>query len=282
MAGSRYVPTLRSQWLGKLLRDLRESLNITLRDAGNHLMRDASTISRIEAGLVPARMPDVVELMNLYKVKDPAIRTGLEQLTLDIANKNWWDGYASTVQMSLVDLAWLEARADRLRDFSSQVIHGLLQTPAYAEAVIRAADPDADETDLKRWVAFRMERQEVLERVDYTVILDEAVLLRVVGDTTVMRDQLGHLLDLSHRPNVTIRVLPLSTGASPSPEGPFTIFTMPAPLPTVVKVPTQAGPSYIEAPKVTPFKTAYGRLERNALDVDDSRTFLKARLDQLT
>jgi hypothetical protein len=227
-------------------------------------------------------MPDVVELMNLYKVKDTTLRAGLEQLTFDIANKNWWDGYASTVQASLVDLAWLEARADKLRDFSPLVIHGLLQAPTYAEAVIRAADPDADEKDLKRWVAFRMERQEVLERVDYTVILDEAVLLRVVDDTTVMRDQLVHLLDLSHRPNVTIRVLPLTAGALASSEGAFTILTMPAPLPTVVKVPTQAGPTYIEAPKVTPFKTAYGRLERDALDVEESRTFLKARLEQLT
>jgi len=273
--------TLRAQWLGKILRDLRESARLTLKDAGDHLMRDPSTISRLETGLVPLRLLETCALMDLYGVDDPALRAGLEALTRDVWMKDWWDGYASTVQTSLVDLAWLEARADKLRDFSSLVIHDLLQTPAYAEAVIRAADPDADEKDLKRWVAFRMERQEVLERVDYTVILDEAVLLRVVGDTNVMRDQFGHLLDLSHRPNVTIRVLALSTGASPSPEGAFTIFTMPAPLPTIVKVPTQAGPTYVEAPKVAPFKTAYGRLERDALDVEASRTFLKARLEQL-
>jgi hypothetical protein len=57
---------------------------------------------------------------------------------------------------------------------------------------------------------------------------------------------------------------------------------MPAPLPTVVQVPTEAGPIYVEAPKVAPFKTAYGRLERDALDVEASRTFLKTRLEQLT
>ncbi|HEX2416895.1 MAG TPA: helix-turn-helix transcriptional regulator [Micromonosporaceae bacterium] len=281
MAGPKHVPTLRAQWLGKLLRDRRESLNITLRDAGNHIMRDASTISRIEAGLVPARLPDVLELLNLYNVDEPTLRAGLEQLSRDVWHKDWWDGYVSTIQVGTMDLAWLESRAEKLRDFSPLVIHGLLQTRAYAEAVMRAVDPDADSADFQRWVDFRLRRQEVLERVDYTVILDEAMLLRVVGDGTIMRGQFEHLLELSHRPNIAIRVLPLSAGALSSPEGAFTLFSMPPPFPTVAQVPTEAGTIYVEMPKVERFKAAYARLEHGALDVEDSRTFLKTRLEQL-
>lgn len=281
MAGSKHVPTLRAQWLGKQLRDLRESLDITLRDAGKHIMRDASTISRIEAGLVPARLPDVLELLNLYNVDEPTLRTGLEQLSRDVWHKDWWDGYVSTIQVGVMDLAWLESRAEKLRDFSPLVIHGLLQTQAYAEAVMRAVDPDADSADFQRWVAFRIRRQEALDRLHCEVILDEGMLLRIVGNTKVMHDQFEHLLQLSHRPNITIRVLPLSVGALSSPEGAFTLFTMPAPFPTVVHVPTEAGAIYVEMPKAVRFKAAYTRLERETLGVEDSRTLFKTRMEQL-
>jgi hypothetical protein len=146
---------------------------------------------------------------------------------------------------------------------------------------MRAVDPDADNADLQRWVAFRMKRQEVLDRLHCEVILDEAMLLRVVGDATVMRDQFEHLLELSHRANITIRVLPLSVGALSSPEGAFTLFTMPAPFPTVAHVPTEAGAIYVENPKAARFKAAYTRLERETLGVEDSRTFIKTRMEQL-
>lgn len=281
MAGAKHMPTLRAQWLGKLLRDLRESTGLTLREVANHIMRDASTVSRIEAGIVPVRMPDVVQLMNLYNLDDPTTRTALEQLSLDIWQKDWWDGYASKIQLRVMDLAWLESRAEQLRGFFPLVIDGLLQTRDYAEAVMRAVDPDASEADLQRWIEFRMKRQQVLDKLNYAVILDEGMLLRVVGDAAIMRTQFEHLLDVSHRPNVTIRVLPLSTGALASPESAFTLFTMPHPFPVVAQVPTEAGAIYVEMPKVTHFEAAYARLEQKALDAEDSRTFIKTRMEQL-
>jgi hypothetical protein len=96
-----------------------------------------------------------------------------------------------------------------------------------------------------------------------------------------MQDQFAHLLRLSHCPNITIRVLPLSADALASPEGAFTLFTMPAPFPTVAQVPTEAGAIYVEMPKATRFKVAYTRLERETLGVEESRTFIKTRMEQL-
>jgi transcriptional regulator with XRE-family HTH domain len=275
--------TLRAQWLGKLLRDLRESANLTLKDAGDHLMRDPSTISRLETGLVPVRLLEVRELMNLYGVDDPVLRAGLEQLTRDIWVKGWWDGYARNVQVHIVDLAWLESRAEHIRDFSPLVLHGLLQTRDYAEAVMRSAGPGRAATDdqIRKWVEFRMKRQEILERLHYEVILDEAALQRVVGGVTVMRDQLAHVLELSHRPNITIRVHLFSAGPLASPEGAFTLFSMPPPFSVVAQVPTEAGAIYVEMPRVHRFEAAYTHLQHAALDVDDSRTWLKTRMEQL-
>jgi len=273
--------TLRAQWLGKLLRDLRESAGVSFQDAAHHIMRDTSTISRMEIGSLPARLSDLRELLNLYGVDDSNVRAGLEQLTRDIWMKDWWDGYADNVHTRIIDLAWLESRAARIRDFSPLVIHGLLQTRDYAEAVMRAIDPEALDAQIGQWLDFRMKRQEALDDRDYLGILDESVLHRPIGSPGVMREQLAHLLALSTRQNITIRVLPFSASLIAGAESTFTLLTMPVPFPVVAQVTTEAGMVYVEMPKAARFEAAYARLERHALDVEDSRMFLKSRMEQL-
>lgn len=276
--------TLRAQWLGKQLRDLREAAHLHMKDAADHIQRDAATISRIERGITPPRTPDVLELMNLYGVDDVVLRAGMENLSRDIWRKGWWDGYTTHVPGKVIDLAWLESRAERLREFSALVFAGLLQTREYAETVIRAADPDVSDNEVQQWIEFRMARQQVLTKDDpvpYTAILDEATLHRRVGGTEVMRAQLQHLLDASHRPKITIRVLPFAAGAPASPEGGFMHITLPTPFPDVAQVNTEAGVLYVETPESERFDEAYTRLERDALDVEASRACIKSRMEQL-
>jgi hypothetical protein len=71
-----------------------------------------------------------------------------------------------------------------------------------------------------------MQRQLVLVReplAQLSVVLDESILGRRIGDEQVMYDQLTHLAELSDRPNIAIRVLPL--GAQHTVLGPaFVIF----------------------------------------------------------
>jgi len=241
--------TLRAQWLGKLLRDLRESAGLSAKDAGDHVLRDSSAINRMEAGSIPARIADVRELMNLYAVDDPELRCGLELLARDIWTKDWWDGYTRNIHVSVLDLAWLEARAEKIHNFSPMVIHGLLQTRDYAEAIMRTVEPDTPEVQINQWLEFRMNRQDVLHRQDYTAILDEGVFQRAFGGAHVMREQLAHLLNLSERPNVTIRVLPFSESPLACPESAFTLLTMPVPFPIVAQATTDTGAIYVEMPR---------------------------------
>lgn len=273
--------TLRAQWLGRLLRDLRESAGISFQEAADHIVRDPSTISRMETGALPPRMSDVRVLLGLYGVSDSNVLASLEQLTRDIWKKSWWDGYANKVHTRIIELAWLESRAEKLRDFSPVVVHGLLQTQTYAEAVMRANDPDATDKQIAQWLEFRMKRQQVLDRLDFSTILEESIFHRLYGGPDVMRDQLARMLDLSQHPNVTIRVLPLSKIPLAGGEGAFALFTMPAPLPVVAQVPTEVGTTYIEMPKAARLETSYARLERHALDVEETRVFLKTRMEQL-
>ena len=94
------------------------------------------------------------------------------------------------------------------------VVTGLLQTEAYARHIISAysrVEPMPPGM-IGRMVKVRMRRQEVLNRdgLQLSVVLDESVLRRRIGDESVMYEQLQHLVREADRPNVTLRILPLN------------------------------------------------------------------------
>jgi len=117
-----------------------------------------------------------------------------------------------------------EQRADVIREYNNHVMPGLLQTEAYARAVITATSPDVVEETL----ADRMARQERLrgEKPPHVhVIIDESVLDRPIGGPEVFREQLERLLDPG--PTVTVRILPHSEDAHPGLQGPLIMVDLP-------------------------------------------------------
>ncbi|MGH3971938.1 MAG: Scr1 family TA system antitoxin-like transcriptional regulator, partial [Pseudonocardiaceae bacterium] len=136
--------TLRAQWLGQSLRELRDASGMTLARAGEFLQRNAATVSRFESGEYPIRRPDLMALLDLYGVSDRRKRDGLLRLSEDVWQKGWWDGYEPDVERQFVDFVWLESRATAIRSFDPLVVTGLLQTREYAEAVITAAEWEAE------------------------------------------------------------------------------------------------------------------------------------------
>jgi transcriptional regulator with XRE-family HTH domain len=108
-----------------------------------------------------------------------------------------------------------EAQARRLRWFEPLVVPGLLQTEAYTRAVL-STRMGATAEELDESVAARMERQRVLDREhppELWVILDEAVLRRMVGGPGVMQGQLARLIEAARRPNIAIQAIPFGAGA---------------------------------------------------------------------
>ncbi|MET8863487.1 helix-turn-helix transcriptional regulator [Nonomuraea sp. NPDC004580] len=279
MSGKRGV-TLRAQWLGKQLRALRERAGLTLKEAGAYVQRDGSTVSRFEAGLYPARTPDVLALLDLYGVTKPQERDGLVRLSRDAWQNGWWDDYSGDVSHGIVDYAWLEARAERITSFDALVIPGLLQTEDYMEAVIRAEDPDATDEQVARWVEFRRTRQKLLpDGPRFATVLDEYVLRRQIGCPATMRDQLTHLADRAS--TIELRVLPLTAGAHASPDGSFRIFQLPPPFPAVAYVPTPTGAIYVEGKATDRLKLKYDRIRHAALSPDDSLKLIAAVAESL-
>ncbi|MCP2335908.1 DUF5753 domain-containing protein [Actinomadura rupiterrae] len=106
----------------------------------------------------------------------------------------------------------LEAEALQVRTVHSYVIPGLFQTVDYMRALMK----DARHPDIEKGIAQRVARQAIVTREEnpplFWVVLDEAVLLRLVGGRAVMHAQLGHLLDLMELPNVSIQVVEMSAG----------------------------------------------------------------------
>lgn len=122
-----------------------------------------------------------------------------------------------------------EAEATLIKAYQGSVLHGLVQTRAYASALFAVGgwSPGA----ATRLVEERIARQEIFDRempAELWMIVTECVLHQLFGGREVMKEQLAHLLELSERPNFVIRVIPLSAGAYDGADGPFTIVACPS------------------------------------------------------
>lgn len=119
-----------------------------------------------------------------------------------------------------------EAEATALYIFEHSMIPGLLQTEAYARAILET-HPDVTEDVVNERLAGRLSRQEILERDDppppvVCALIDQSALNREIGGPIAMRDQLVHLVAMSRRPNITVQIIP-NTGAHPGLLGAFTV-----------------------------------------------------------
>lgn len=270
-------PTLRAQWLGKMLRDLREGNGLTLKEAAEFLQRSVSTLSRFESGTLPISRADVVALMNLYGVEGDVQRTAMLHLADEISRTGWWDKYSKDVTRTTIDYLWLESRAEQMRIFNPLLVTGILQTRQYAEEVIRVGSPHASSQQVERWVEVRMNRQEIFRRespIELTFILDEAVLRRPVGGATVMVNQLRHLREMVQRHVAEVLVLPYRVGAYPTSDGPFSLLKMPEPYPEVVHVENAAGMILLEADDVLRFAELYAGMQERCLNAAESAEFI--------
>ncbi|SIO88983.1 helix-turn-helix transcriptional regulator [Nocardiopsis sp. JB363] len=272
-------PTLRAQWLGKMLRELREQNGLKLTDAAEYLQRSFSAISKFESGALPVREPEVLALMDLYGVEGEQQRSALLKLANEISKTGWWEKYSSEVADWFVDYMWLESRAERIQAFDVTPINGLVQTPAYAEALFRAANPHDSPAQIERGVELRMSRQKILEgenAVQLEIVMEEAALRRIVGGRTVMRDQYRHLLNRVERPNIEIRVVPFEAGALVSPNGGFMLLHMSDPFSLIAYAVSPAGGFYMESDDALRQANSYDRLREMSLDPEDSVAFIAA------
>ncbi|MCY9785539.1 helix-turn-helix domain-containing protein [Nocardiopsis sp. EMB25] len=187
---------------------------------------------------------EIETLLEIYEVVGEE-REHLLSLAETARGRSDWHEYADLFPGSLPDL---EAEAVRIRSYEAVVVPGLLQTPAYAAAVVKASQVVPQE-QIERKVESRMARRAVLDkpRGPYlTAVVDEPALRKVVGSHVVMAEQLRFLVGMAAHYKVTVLVLPDEVGAHPAIDGAFTLFDFPRPEPGIVSIPTVVEALYVE------------------------------------
>ena len=279
-------PATRRRQLGRQLRDLRLAAGIrTMEAAAEKSGLSRATISRIESAKQTILPRTVRLLCQTYGVGAPLI-DHLAKLAAESDDRGWLLAYSDTVPNWFERFVGEEAEAKEIWTYEAEFVPGLLQTADYCRAVSSVSSPDVDEEEVDRRVDFRLARQKFLDRAtppQLNVVVNEAVLLRRVGGTAVMREQLRHLREMADRPNIVVEVLPFSAGAHPAMTSPFTMLHFPADggEPTIL-VEVDSGALYPDRPSDHERYTwMFGQLRDLALSPARSKALISRVMEEL-
>jgi transcriptional regulator with XRE-family HTH domain len=207
------APTVRQRRLGAELRRLRAER--TGDEVAEALGWSPSKVSRYELARTGPNVAEVGKLLDYYGVTG-SHREQLMALARGATERGWWEAYSDDLPEELIALIALEDEASSSSTWQVEVMPGLLQTEAYARQVISAfhGGIPLPPTQIDRRIEVRLKRQKILFRetpLEFSVVLDESVIVRRNVDIEVLRAQLAHLVEISRKPNVTVQVLPLQT-----------------------------------------------------------------------
>jgi transcriptional regulator with XRE-family HTH domain len=211
-------PTVRRRRLAAELRRLRGTR--TGDEVAKALSWSPAKISRYELGQTNFPLDEVEKLLDFYGVAEPR-RSQLLTLAAEAGQRGWWEEYSDALAPEFMEFIGLEAEAeaDWMAHWQVGVIPGLLQTEEYARQLnsgYHSVIPTPPGV-LEPLVRVRMIRQELLRReppLRLSVVIDESVLLRRIGDHGLMHTQLHHLVRVAGLPNVDLRILPLNRETS--------------------------------------------------------------------
>lgn len=209
----------------------RRAAGLTQREVAHALGWSLSKMIRIEAGQVGVSQTDATALLAHYGVTNPDRVADVVALTRH-SRRQPLGVYRDVLHPEYLVFLGFESHASQLRQFEPLVIPGLLQTPGYARAIIRAvARPDTPPQTVDRQIQARLARQALLERPNPPTmyfIIDETALRRWVGtragQADVLHEQIEHLRTLAKRPEITIQVLPFRHGPHFGMMGPFALL----------------------------------------------------------
>jgi transcriptional regulator with XRE-family HTH domain len=277
-AGPGLGPAIPRRRFGAELRRLRTEQGKRLQQVAKDLMISTSKLSRLEKGQGVPQDRDVRDLLDYYGLTDTDLGRRMWAWAEESRETPWWSDASDALPTPLDRYMQYETAAAVIRGYAALAVPTLLQTAAYSRALFsRLYDP----AEADRLVALTPGRQDALNRDVYPVsldlVIDEAVLHRVVGSAEVMREQLVYLADASHRDNVTLRIFPFAAGHNPVMlEGVFTYFHFRRDIDAdVVNLEGKVIDQYIEQPDaLAQYRALLDALRERALDQDASREFV--------
>ncbi|WP_281901096.1 helix-turn-helix domain-containing protein [Phytohabitans aurantiacus] len=271
------------------MRELRDQRGLTLKFVAAHLGVEFSTLARYERAEWPFREEYVAALLNMYGVYDEDERVELVDLARGVWRVNHWDRDFKTKESvtPFVDYTWLETRATEVNCFGTMYVPDLLQTDAYADALVASGTkPLLPQHDLGLVTHRLRDRQQAFFSNDglrLHTIIEESVLHRPIGGVGVLGDQILYLDKLTRRSDdkITIQVLPTRAGGHPGLDGCFTLLAM-ADFPPVAYVSHLAGRFFIEAAHAEYYARTYEQLREAAHNVPESAALVAELAQALT
>lgn len=251
------------------LRRQRERAGWTLMEVSERSNYDPSYLHRLETGARLGSHDVMVVLDRLYG-------------TGDLLSKLWRRAKREEGQRRYQGFRDLEAEATGIQEFSVSTVPGLLQTPGYAEELLRSFGPDSEE-QLADQVRDRISRQERLtgsKPLNYRALLDESVIRRPTRDPNAWAEQLERLVDAAQQPNITLHVVPLAAGPHNLLNSPLQLLWLPSGR-TVAYIENDWNGQLIEeTDEMDYLRLSYDRLRDSALSPSESLELLRSALEE--
>jgi transcriptional regulator with XRE-family HTH domain len=280
VARGKHVPTVASGRLARELRDRREKAGMSQEAVAEEMGWAESKLYRIENDKSRVLIRDVKRLLKLYKVRGKREEAALLELARRAGEPEWWHPYSGEIPEWFHLFVVLESSASELNGYESELVPGIMQTEGYMRAILSMAPNSDDDDAIETKIEVRMKRQARLtgdDPLSVWLVLNEAVIRRVVGGPKVMRDQLDHLVELSELRNVTLQVLPCSAGEHPAMHGAFNLLKFPTPGdPDKVYLEEKVGGIYTQKPhEVDRYALTFDHLRARAYGPEQTRALLE-------
>lgn len=206
--------------LGLTLQRLRLAAGKSQQEAADLIGRSAGRLSQVENGKGALGVDELTRLLDFYDVTGE-VRSTVLALGKASRRRQPRLGYTDNLPDSYPRFMDLLAAAQRIGWYECGIMPGLVQCHAYINALMRAGGSIRPEAETNERIAFRLDLQRrVLESgnaEEIEIVFTEESLLRVVGDASVMREQVLHLLQLAEQNDrLSIRIVPLTAGDNPA------------------------------------------------------------------
>ncbi|MEU2794089.1 helix-turn-helix transcriptional regulator [Streptomyces sp. NPDC007100] len=271
-------PTARQIRLGVELRKLRERAGKTARESGGLLSTDAARISNIEAGRLGISEERIRRLATFYQCDDKALINALCEISAERRGTHWFDDYRGVLAPGWLDIAELELHATAIRSLQSTTMPGPFQTETYARALFEGVTPTLPPDEVAARVEHRLKRRAVFQGsmpTPYTATLHEAALRMRFGGRKVAREQLEYLIEVSHAPTVTVRVIPFTNERFIEVTQPVMYAHGTVPQLDTVQIDSASGGRFLDAEaELKKYNGLFDIAERASLDETQSRQLI--------
>lgn len=275
-------PTVKRRRLGRKLREMRDAAHLDQKEAAAHSGFSQTKISQTETAQIGISSDDVRTLCEIYGV-DPDATESMAALAREAKKRGWWRTYDQALTPATEDFLEVESDAVEVCNFESDLIPGLLQVEEYTRALAAAFEPGADDEVLAKRVELRAARQQRLleRRFQSWAVIGTPALECPVGGRDVQRKQLRRLLDTTAHSNITLQVLPYSSGEHIALGMPFALAWF-ADGDGVAIIEHLSGNVYLEEQAdVSRYSLAFRHLCAAALPVRESLALVRRKLDEL-